>query len=301
MQHYSIGAVTKLTQIPAHTLRKWESRHRIAVPLRSPSGRRIYTEAHIETLRLVKQLVANGHALPHLAKLDVDELRQLAAELESKPTSLAVSSVVLVGPNVARLLTNHSLKAERFDGGLDEWLQSKGTGSLSDPIVVENDTLPAPSVDQLIELRGRVDRLIVVYTFASRNTLNTLEDAKIEAVRGPIDDQALLLHLGNVVEPAVHLGLPHRFTSQELARIAVLNPGLQCECPNHIAKLLMDIAAFEKYSTQCIDTDPEEKALHTRLREISEQARALFEDALIAVATADGIHLELRDAHEADR
>ena len=80
MQHYSIGAVSKLTNIPAHTLRKWESRHGIANPLRSPTGRRVYTDEQVERLKLIKHLVAAGHALAHLAALDDSALSDLAKQ-----------------------------------------------------------------------------------------------------------------------------------------------------------------------------------------------------------------------------
>ena len=53
----------------------------------------------------------------------------------------------------------------------------------------------------------------------------------------------------------------------------------------------MDISSFEQYSNECLDTDPRERALHQKLGDISAQARTLFEDALIAVAAADGIQL----------
>ncbi|MDG2278761.1 MAG: hypothetical protein P8L31_12435, partial [Pseudomonadales bacterium] len=75
------------------------------------------------------------------------------------------------------------------------------------------------------------------------------------------------------------------------ARIAALSPNIACECPNHIAKLLMDISSFERYSEQCVETDPDERALHAQLGDISTKARRLFEDALLAVATTDGLHL----------
>ena len=82
MQQLSIGAVAQLTQIPAHTLRKWESRHGIATPLRSDTGRRIYTQEHVEQLQLIKALVGRGHALAHLAELSIEQLREQVQNIE---------------------------------------------------------------------------------------------------------------------------------------------------------------------------------------------------------------------------
>ena len=295
MQHYSIGAVARLTDIPAHTLRKWESRHGIATPLRSPTGRRVYTDDHVVTLKLIKHLMASGHALGHLAELGSASLRELADQ-HLEPERPAVTSITLVGPNLSRLLPNQRIVSGRFDGDLQEWLAQSPDGLVvGEPVAVETETLPEHLVGELLVLRTQVEQLLVVYTFASSHTLAALKNADIGTARGPVDDHELLLHLApKVADPAPRSAQQQRFSKRELARIAALNPALRCECPNHIAKLLMDIASFEKYSVECVTTDPKEKALHIQLGEISAQARILFEDALIAVASADEIQLAVR-------
>lgn len=293
MQHYSIGAVAKLTNIPAHTLRKWESRHGIAAPLRSPTGRRVYTDEHVETLKLIKKLVGAGHALGHLAALDDAALRELANQ-HAEPERSSVSAITLVGPNLSRLLPNQRIVSHRFAGNLQEWLAKTSEDFGNEPVALESETLPAAVTEQLLILRAQLPRLLVVYTFAPSQTLSALKEADIEVVRGPLNDDELLLHIApKSVESAPDTAQRQRFSTQELARIAALNPALQCECPNHIAKLLMDIASFEKYSLECSAADPESRTLHNQLGEISAQARMLFEDALIAVASADGIQLDV--------
>ena len=74
MERLTIGAVANLTGVPTHTLRKWESRHSIVTPNRSESGRRFYTNEHVQRLLLVKRLMGEGHSLAELARLDNDEL-----------------------------------------------------------------------------------------------------------------------------------------------------------------------------------------------------------------------------------
>ena len=295
MQHYSIGAVAKLTNIPAHTLRKWESRHGIAAPLRSPTGRRVYTDEHVETLKLIKTLVGSGHALAHLAALDHAALQDLATQ-HAKPERSAVASITLVGPNLAHLLPNQRIVSQRFAGDLQHWMMQASEPFATEPVAVECETLPAPVTEQLLTLRALVPQLLVVYTFASSQTLSALKAADIDLVRGPLDDDELLTHIApKIIEPNPALTPPQRFSTRELARISAMSPALQCECPNHIAKLLMDIASFEKYSVECAAADPQAQALHRELGDISAKARVLFEDALIAVASADGLHLETND------
>ena len=292
MQQYSIGAVSKLTNIPAHTLRKWESRHGIATPLRSETGRRVYTDEHVEHLKLIKRLIAAGHALGHLADLDDAALRDLVQQLR-EPQRPDVTSLTLVGPNVARLLPNQRIVSQRYEGALTEWLTERSPNLAAEPVVVECETLPAPVAEQLLALRSQVARLLVVYTFAPSHALNRLKEADIDIVHGPINDDELLLYIAPRVADAAPVTMQQRFSAQELARIAALRPALQCECPKHIAKLLMDIASFEKYSIECSIEEPEAQSLHNQLADISAQARVLFENALIEVASADGIQLQV--------
>ena len=295
MQQMSIGAVARLTQIPPHTLRKWESRHGIAVPVRSETGRRVYTEEHVEQLRLVKQLVASGHSLAHLAGLDLEALQALAGMHTDQPGHLHAQRIALVGPNVSRLLTGQSGVASRYPHDIHTWLAQADRLDAETSYVVECTTLPPALAEALSKRRSQVDNLLVVYTFASRHTLKRLQAADIIAVHGPVK-QADLVHLLNPIPITDDRPLrEHRFSDEELARVAAFNPGLHCECPNHIAQLLMDISAFEKYSNECIDTDPGEQTLHQNLAEISARARELFEDALVAVASADGMTLSMRE------
>lgn len=292
MQQLSIGAVAQLTQIPAHTLRKWESRHGIAVPIRSDTGRRIYTQDHVEQLQLIKSLVGRGHALAHLAELNIEQLRELAGLHDQPQARVQLSSLSLVGPNVCWLLSGNGLVQHRHPGDLQVWRTHSGFND-AEGLVVESDTLPPDVVDLLLSLKTDLKLLVVVYKYAARRTIATLQEQGVVTLNGPVEDSDILAQL-HIRKAAAFKPTPQRFSNEELGRIAAMSPGLQCECPNHIAKLLMDITSFEHYSRECIDTDPAEKALHQKLGEISSQARALFEDALIAVATADGIQLNPR-------
>jgi DNA-binding transcriptional MerR regulator/methylmalonyl-CoA mutase cobalamin-binding subunit len=75
---YPIRAVSKLTGIGIDTLRAWERRHGAVTPVRDDRGR-MYTDADIARLRLLRDAVERGHSIGRLAGLDDAELRQLAA------------------------------------------------------------------------------------------------------------------------------------------------------------------------------------------------------------------------------
>src|SRR5947209_5971722 len=57
---YSIGALARMLHTPAATLRTWQDRYGIVVPERSAGGHRLYSRAHVEQLRFVRDQVAIG-------------------------------------------------------------------------------------------------------------------------------------------------------------------------------------------------------------------------------------------------
>ena len=103
MERLTIGAVANLTGVPTHTLRKWESRHSIVTPNRSESGRRFYTNEHVQRLLLVKRLMGEGHSLAELARLSNDELDILAVRHEQSRAANHDGGADVVGLNLTTL------------------------------------------------------------------------------------------------------------------------------------------------------------------------------------------------------
>ena len=85
---YPIRAVSKLTGISIDTLRAWERRHRVVTPTRDDRGR-MYTEADIMRLRLLRGAVEQGHSIGRLAGLTDAELRHLAEARASRAPEAA--------------------------------------------------------------------------------------------------------------------------------------------------------------------------------------------------------------------
>jgi DNA-binding transcriptional MerR regulator len=75
---FPIRAVSRLTGIGIDTLRAWERRHGAVAPIRDDRGR-MYTDADIARLRLLRGAVERGHSIGRLAGLSDAELRHLAA------------------------------------------------------------------------------------------------------------------------------------------------------------------------------------------------------------------------------
>lgn len=98
---YPIRAVAKLTGIAIDTLRAWERRHGAVTPTRDDRGR-MYTEADVVRLRLLRGAVDRGHSIGRLAPLGNDALRDLVAPIEDgtgtgaevpRPTSIDTTAL----------------------------------------------------------------------------------------------------------------------------------------------------------------------------------------------------------------
>ncbi len=75
---YPIRAVSQLTGIQIDTLRAWERRYGVVTPARDGHGR-MYTDADVERLRLLRGALERGHSIGRLARLGDVELRELSA------------------------------------------------------------------------------------------------------------------------------------------------------------------------------------------------------------------------------
>jgi methanogenic corrinoid protein MtbC1 len=76
---HTIRVVARRTGLTPTTLRAWERRYGAVQPSRSDTERRLYTDADIERLRLIRVLAASGHGLAHIAPLPLPDLKAIAA------------------------------------------------------------------------------------------------------------------------------------------------------------------------------------------------------------------------------
>jgi DNA-binding transcriptional MerR regulator/methylmalonyl-CoA mutase cobalamin-binding subunit len=78
--HQAIKAVSRRTGLSAHVIRIWEKRYGAVAPARTGTNRRLYSEAQIERLGLLRDITRAGNSIGLVAKLGTEELRQLAAK-----------------------------------------------------------------------------------------------------------------------------------------------------------------------------------------------------------------------------
>ena len=82
---HPIRVAAQRSGIAPDTLRAWERRHEVVQPGRSGTARRLYSDADIERLRLLRTLVDAGHGIGRIASLPEAELRSLLESDDAGP------------------------------------------------------------------------------------------------------------------------------------------------------------------------------------------------------------------------
>lgn len=151
----------------------------------------------------------------------------------------------------------------------------------------------------------------VLYRFANPAATQALLAQGAWVLHEPADDQGLGTWLAGCAQrlaaaaprqtagpaPAAAAGAPthalppRRFDDAWLTALAGRPGQLACECPRHVAELLMQLSSFEAYSAGCSHRTPADADLHRHLQHVAGSARLLFEDALQRVARHEGLAL----------
>jgi len=76
-QGHAIRVVVRRTGLSVHVIRVWERRYGAVKPVRSPTNRRLYSNADIERLRLLSIATKAGHSISHIAALSDERLQEL--------------------------------------------------------------------------------------------------------------------------------------------------------------------------------------------------------------------------------
>ena len=92
---FSIGAVARMLDLPAATLRTWEARYALVVPQRTQGGQRLYSRAQVEQLRFVKAEIERGSRPGQAHRLLAERLAaRTAAPSAHHRVALSVSGPV---------------------------------------------------------------------------------------------------------------------------------------------------------------------------------------------------------------
>lgn len=304
MRRYRSGEAAKLVDMPAATLRIWEQRYGVVSPLTSASGQRLYSDVDVSRLRTIKSLVDKGHAIGAVAHLDNEQLVQLASgEVPASAADITHDTVLFIagfGDGVTAELPE-GVTHEVFATVVEIPAAHEKAGRASG-MVVRVEALHEDTVLSIIAAarRTQCDQVLVVYAFGTRRAVDL---ARLEGIQMVRTSEALLHEhevLADFVKSLTHKNSAgsardrlwgrssRRFDEKTLADLAQQSTTIACECPKHIVELVVQLAAFERYSDECLSLSSADALLHQYLGDAANRAVTLFEDALAAVAAHEG-------------
>jgi DNA-binding transcriptional MerR regulator len=303
---YRSGVAARLAGLPVETLRVWERRYSISDTGRSAHGQRLYSDAQVRRLRLMKQLVDQGHPIGVLAQLPLEQLQALAAVPVPRAPSQP-ARVALVGAALARRLAGggHELLALDIVANcraLDD-APAALAGAGAEVVLIEMAELDDSVVPAIVALRQQLGAAtVVMYRFCASTTVRQLRVHGCLVARSPSDTAEIVLlcrvalaaapaALAQAAPAGVGVPAPRRFDDQALAVLAAASNSIDCECPRHLADILLTLNSFERYSAQCAARTPADALLHEQLHHAAGSARMLLETALERLARAEGLPL----------
>ena len=299
------GTAARLAGLPASTLRVWERRYGVVATSKAGGVHRSYTLHDVSRLKLLRHLTQTGHAIGTVARLDLDALQALvegsSALMQAVPAQTL--GAVVVGRSAASAL-------EAVPGCVllavhDDLDQAEVAPRPSVPVellLVRLASLQPLAVERVLALGAalRAQAVLVVYAFGTEASARSLRDAGAAVQREPLSGHALAQWVrarrsasatpaqrpAGSSEWAIEA---RRFSDEALARLATQPSPVACECQRHMAEIVAQLAAFERYSQDCISTGPADAALHRHLSRTAGAARTLFEQALHRVVTETGL------------
>lgn len=318
---YRIGTVATLTGLSTHTIRAWERRYGVVEPSRSPSGLRLYGDADVSRLQLLRALTECGEAIGEIARLPDGALRERLARhaTESRAPRRPAAEVegpvraVLLDPALAEQLAVSPAEAAALElvasaADLPALERRLGEDDV-DIVIARLEALgpdPADTVGRLAGLAPETP-ILVLYGYATRGRLAHLaargahllkRPADAAAVRRAVED-ALAIHgaLGRTGRPAptprsvpaAGESPPRLFDDRQLAMLQEIRSSVDCECPNHLSGIVVGLVAFERYSRECESKSPEDADLHATLADGTARARVEMERLLAHLCDHDDI------------
>lgn len=309
---YRSGAAARLAGLPVETLRVWERRYGLSDTQRSERGQRLYSAQQVQRLGLLKLLVDQGHSIGQLAHLGIEALRELIGAGTPGPANgpAAPCRVAVVGRGLAlaRRIEASGISGLALQASwarIDQVEKGAVPDVATDVLVVELPELDESVLPAIAQASDTLQAhaVLVLYRFCASATIRALRGqgwlvARVPAEMGELHAlcRAALDGRGEAVLPAALPATPasaepRRFDETALADITAAGNRLACECPRHLADLLLMVGSFERYSANCASRSPADQALHRDLELAAGRARAVLEGAMQRLAEAEGLPL----------
>jgi len=142
---HPIRVVAQRTALSADVLRAWERRYGVVDPLRTETGQRLYSDADIERLRLLRILTLSGRAIGLVAEMETAALASLVREDEAALSASPDVVPVERPPRVERHagFVDDAMRAVReMDGGRLEAVMMRALVALDSETFLDDVAVP---------------------------------------------------------------------------------------------------------------------------------------------------------------
>jgi methylmalonyl-CoA mutase cobalamin-binding domain/chain len=137
--HHSIQSVARRTGLTPHVIRIWEKRYAAVQPTRTETNRRLYSDAEVERLQMLRRAIEAGHSIGAIAGLEDATLATLA---DAAPAPAAAATTTAQAPDSAQLVNNCIAATKSLDAlALDESLR-RGAATLGQRGLLEHVIAP---------------------------------------------------------------------------------------------------------------------------------------------------------------
>lgn len=305
------GAVQPITSASGHRLYSAADVDRVTLLRRlTENGYAISLLAGLDTKQLIEMM---NYSKSTRSSIDVDR--------QPKQSTL---NIVVVGQSLARRLLRKSFLrtnglSTKLVGVFDSLAESTKAGLVStmprvDLLLMHTASLQIGALQELrtAQEAWQANSTAVIYGYSNTAARAEFINSDTPLLQDPIDDESLSQWLAELETTSTNEVKRHtiskldnlsmaeltesevtvpKFTDDTLIAFAGLSSTIACECPSHLAELLMRISHFETYSSDCNNRNTADAQLHAYLKKISGVARMLFETALEHVAIAEGLPL----------
>ena len=293
-QNYRIGLTTQITGIRPETLRAWERRYEVVKPIRTDAGDRLYTQADIDRLLLIKKLVDNGDAISAVANLNFENLEKRISSCKSALTSTGKNDLnfILFGKTILDKKSLDSMRLNMIDVVQDERNIKSSYHCKIDFIIAEISTVNQGTFKNLNKIlkQSKASKLLCAYDFGKESDIASLTSQDIGTTNLPLNHSEITDWCSsNFPSYLKSTSTARLLTDQDINNIVAAGSKINCECPRHLADLIHKLTAFEKYSSECEVRNSKDAEIHQELENTSAKSRYLIEEVLIKLTKVEGI------------
>ena len=177
-QNYRIGLTTQITVIRPETLRAWERRYEVVKPIRTDAGDRLYSQADIDRLLLIKKLVDNGDAISAVANLNFENLEKRISSCKTALSSTGKNDLnfILLGRTILDKKSLDSMRLNMIDVVQDPRNIKSNYHCKIDFIIAEIPTINQGTFKtiQKILKQSKATKLLCAYDFGKESDIATL-------------------------------------------------------------------------------------------------------------------------------